>query len=330
MQQNQITVFVGDVDQSLAATARQFDPKAYLIDSSNYKDFLVEHPDNNVTAYTSLGDLPKDLEVFYQIAMAATKIVYAPPATWSDNLDVDPTSAVSSLKGLTEHMLLLISNYRPVKNLELCYFEPTANPVLDTRKSDNTQIWFAGCSITAGEGVELTQRYGHLVADSLGLPGGFLALNGSSIAWAADQILRADVKSGDIVVWGITTTERINYIENNRVVNIGGLATPDRKTAQRQLFSETTFYSHLYAIKQVINYCKKHQVKLLLLGLLTSSNILRFLKSQNNYFHFPHKLKFIDGLDYIDYVDVGTDNQHPGPRQHKLYKNFVLTSLEKL
>lgn len=330
MQQNQIIVFVGDIDEGLATVARQFDPTAYLIDSSNYKNFLLDCPGTQATVYTSLGDLPKDLEVFYQIAVTATQIVYAPPATWSDSLDVDPTSAVSSLKGLTEHMLLLISNYRPVKNLELCYFEPTANPVMDTRKSASPQIWFAGCSVTAGEGVELNQRYGQLVADSLGLPGGFLALNGSSIAWAADQILRADVNPRDIVVWGITTTERINYIKDNCVVNIGSLETTDRKSAEQQLFSETTFYSHLYAIKQVINYCNKHQVKLLLLGLLTSSNILRFLKSQNNYFHFPHKLKFINGLDYIDYVDVGTDNQHPGPNQHNLYKDFVLTSLLKL
>jgi hypothetical protein len=330
MVENQITLFVGDTDESLSATATAYDSTAFLIDRSNYKDFLTSQTNKTITAYTSLGDLPKDLEVFYNVAMASTRIMYVPPATWSDGLDVDPVSSVSSIRGLTENMLLLVSSYRPVENLEACCFTPTANPVVDTRKLADTQLWFAGCSITFGDGVEPGQRYGQLVADSLGLPVSFLALNGSSISWAADQILRADINEGDIIVWGITSTERLNFINQNKLINIGGVPAEEQRATSYKLFSENTFYTHLYAIEQVINYCKKHKTTLLLLGLLTSSNILRYLKSKSNYFHFPHKLKFSNGIDLIEYTDLGTDNQHPGIKQHKLYKDFVLTSLLKL
>lgn len=330
MLENRITLFVGDTDESLSAYATAYDSTAFLIDQSNYKEFLTSQTNKPITVYTSLGDLPKDLEVVYNILMTATNIVYVPPAVWSDGLDIDPASAVSSVRGLTENMLLLVSSYRPVENLELCYFNPTANPVVDARKSNKSQLWFAGCSITFGDGVKPSQRYGQLVADSLGLPVSFLALNGSSIAWAADQILRADINEGDIIVWGITSTERLNFINQNKLINIGGLPVEEQRATSHKLFSENTFYTHLYAIEQVINYCKKHKTTLLLLGLLTSSNILRYLKSKSNYFHFPHKLKFSNGIDLIEYTDLGTDNQHPGIKQHELYKDFVLTNLLKL
>jgi len=326
MSKNQVTLFVGDTDDSLGVATTSHSRDAYLITQDNYKDFLIAP----TTAYTSLGDLPKDLEIVYNVLMSADTIVYVPPQSWSDNATVDPVSSVSSIQGLTEAVLLQVSSFRPVENLNLCYFEPTANPVVDSRKTQDQQLWFAGCSVTDGTGVDSQQRYGQLVADSLGIPCSFLTLEGSSIAWAADQILRADINENDTVVWGITSTERINFVHNGRVVNIGGLDSQRRKAALDLLFDENTFYTHVYAIEQVINYCKKHKVKLLLLGLLTGNSILRYLKSKSNYFHFPHKLKFSKGLDYIEYVDLGSDNQHPGIEQHKQYKDFVLTSLSKL
>jgi hypothetical protein len=330
---HRVTLFVGDVCEGLGQQALQFDPDAFLIDHSNYKNFLVSPTNNNITVYTSLGDLPKNLEIFYHIAMTATEIIYAPPAEWTDGLTVDPSDPTSCVQGLTEIMLLLISNRRPVQNLNLCYFNPMVNPLVDQRQTAVAQLWVAGCSITHGVGVNSSQRYGHLLSQQLNLPCSFLTRQGSSIAWAADQILRSDILPGDIVVWGITSTERTTLFEHGKMnsVNIGSYTRDpglEKSLPAKTLFNQTTFYSHLYAIEQVINYCKKQQATLLLLGLLVSDNMLRYLKAKDNYFHYDYDLEFKDHTKYIKFIDLGTDNQHPGAQQHQLYADYCQNILK--
>jgi hypothetical protein len=332
---HRVTLFVGDVCESLSRVALQYDATAFLIDHSNYKNFLISDITSDVTVYTSLGDLPKNLEIFYNIAMLSTEIVYAPPEKWADSMFIDPVDPTMCVQGLTESLLLLISSYRPVTNLELCYFNPMANPLVDLRKTKGTQVWVAGCSVTYGIGVDNSQRYGQLVATHFNLPCSFLAKPGSSIAWGADQILRSDIIPGDIVIWGITSTERSTLISQNKLtcVNIGSYARDNNIEKQlpiKTLFNETTFYSHLYSIEQVINYCKKQQATLVLVGLLASDNMVRYLKTKNNYFHYNYKLNFQDNTISVKYVDLGTDNQHPGPKQHQAYATFCQSALTQL
>ena len=332
---NCITLFVGDTCESLSRVALQHDPSAFVINNFNYKSFLTSDTTGNITVYTSLGDLSNDLEVFYHIAMRSTDIVYTPPETWSDSRLIDPIDPNSCVQGLTETMLLLISNYRSVKNLELCYFNPTVNPLVDLRKTENTQLWFAGCSITYGIGVGNSQRYGQLVANRLNLPCSFLAQGGSSIAWAADQILRSDIRPGDTVIWGLTSTERITQINQNNLTCVTISTYKKNSNFEKQLpiktlWNETTFYTHLYSIEQVINYCKKQNITLSLVGLLVGHNMFRYLKAKNNYFHYDHKLKLQNNNIKIEYVDLGTDKLHPGLKQHQLYADFCQRTLKQL
>lgn len=329
---NQIVLFVGDIDDSLSTIAKNYDPSAYLIDQFNYKEFLTKEITVDTTVYTSLGDLPKDPEIFYRIGLTATEIVYAPPEKWSDGLTVKAFDPTSSIKGSTELLLLQLANIRPVKNIELCYFTPRVNPVIDQRKTDNPQLWVAGCSITSGLGVADKERYGQLIADKLGVACSFLAEPASSISWAADQILRADIQPGDTVIWGITCTTRVSFIKHKKLKHVTSNTYEDFPELDKELplstlFNEDTFYSHLYSIEQVINYCRRQNIKLVLLGLLTSPNILRYLKTKDNYLDFPHKLKFSNNSTSINYIDLGTDQKHPGPQQHQLYADYCQSAL---
>lgn len=324
---HRVTLFVGDVCETLGQQALQFDANAFLIDHSNYKNFLVSDISTDTTVYTSLGDLPKNLEIFYLIAMTATEIVYSPPQKWADGLTIDPASPTECVQGLTESMLLLISNRRTVHNLNLCYLNPTVNPLVEQRKISEAQLWIAGCSISHGVGVDSSQRYGQLLSQKLRLPCSFLTMPGSSISWAADQILRSDILPGDIVVWGITNSERTTLFDHNKMtcVNVGSYTREpglDKVLPAEELLNETTFYSHLYSIEQVINFCEKLQATLLLLGLLVSDNMLRYLKAKDNYFHYDYDIEFRDNIKYIKFSDLGTDNQHPGPQQHQLYADY--------
>lgn len=325
--------FVGDTGSYLATQAREYDPMAQLIDHTNYEEFLSGRL-CATTIYTSLGDFNGNLPGFYQVIRSCSKIVYAPPTSWSDGQEIDLTIPTTCVQGLTENLLLLAADQIDIENIEACYFYPQVNPLVDTRKLSDSQLWIAGCSISHGVGVESNQRYGQLVANELDLPVSFLTMGGSSVAWSADQILRSDLRAGDILVWGITGTFRTHYIKDKLLHQI--LINSYQKTKEitqivplDTLVSENTVYHNLYSIEQVINFCKKCQVKLVLLGLLTGNDMLRYLKTQPNYFNFPYKFDFLNNIPYIQYLDFGSDNKHPGPKQHQQYAEFVLQILKQ-
>jgi hypothetical protein len=326
-----IRIYVGDTNEELAVEAMSYNPTAFLIDFANYKEFLTTDYTSDIVAFTALGDLPKDVEeIFYNILMKSDEVVYFPPEQWSDNQVLTNADPTTSIQGLTENLLLLISNHRPVKNIELCYLKNHLAKLMDSRKTDQSQIWFAGCSMTHGTGVAKHQRYGQLVADQLGLECSFLTKPGSSILWAADQILRADIKANDIVIWGLTTSCRLPYVHNNAYlpgVTVWTYATNpevEKILPFSELFSENTLYSNMCAVEQVINFCKKTQVKLGILGIMPNiSNFLRYIKSKSEYVDFPYKIKFTGNGSVPVYQDLGTDNRHPGPIQHQQYKTFI-------
>lgn len=327
-----LTIFVGDIDESLADSAKSYDSSAWQLDHSNYKDFLTSTLTKNITVYTSLADLPKNLEIFYNILNSADKIVYCPPSQWSDNNTVDFADPGASIQGLTETFLLLLSNSIQVDNLNPDI--PTPVVLADDRKTDQSQLWIAGCSVSHGKGVQLQERYGQLLANKLTMTSSFLTRVGSAIDWAADQILRSDIRKNDLVVWGLTSPERFSYIYNNKLLSI----TPTDYSNFPQikniinpsdLYNQNTIYKHFYSIQQVINYCNKCQAKLILVGILTGCySFLNFLQSQKNYVHIPYSLNFEDYVFSTQFLD--TDNLHPGPKQHIQYQQLILDKLKEL
>jgi hypothetical protein len=116
-----ITVFVGDNDRSISLAARQHSQSAYLVDYSNFEDFLNTQFCNDVTVYTSHSDLPKitdDRCVLYEILDKADVLYYSPPIKWSDC----QTSlfTISNQKSLTLYFLWLINSFLCHKMQESC------------------------------------------------------------------------------------------------------------------------------------------------------------------------------------------------------------------
>jgi len=267
--------------------------------------------------------------------MQADRVVYCPPQQWSDNKLPDCIDPGASLQGLTEILISLlpesvkIDNYYPTM--------PDINALVDQRKSTESQLWVAGCSITHGIGVEEHERYGQLVSDDLKMPCSFLTRSGSSVDWAADQILRSDIRENDIVIWGITNPERLTYIHNHQlligVTNRCFESFPEYSKIidPAELSSQNTIYKHFYAIQQVINYCKKIKAHLILVGLLTGNHSLqRVLKSYQNYVTINYHYTFQNSSINTNFIDLGSDNDHPGPLQHQQYKQTILDKIKQL
>ncbi len=308
-----ITLFVGDCDSTVAEQATGFDPSAYLVDFSNYKKFL-EQDSLEVTAYTSLADLPKITEtesVFYQVLQKADVIYYCPPKKWSDYTD---EFALQNMQQLTEYFLYLMHRQKNnVQGLALLKYKKNSYLKLQSKRksNDQAQLWIAGCSVTAGVGVDPDQRFAVLIAENFGGQFVDLAKAGSSIEFAADQILRSDIRNGDWVIWGLTSEYRalIWDQKSDQGTSINSCTFDYKRTNKADdIVEETRLYKAVISYSQVENFCQKIGARLIAIPIICSEALQLMLHDHECYYQIPYMPCFLD---------LGSDNLHPGPKHHQ-------------
>jgi hypothetical protein len=207
------------------------------------------------------------------------------------------------------------------------------NKLKEKRLNNDPVLWVAGCSITAGYGVNESNRYGKLLADKLNLPEVLLAKDGSSILYSADQLLRSDIRSNDIVVWGLTNIPRVEIFDTDttdfRSVAITGYDSIDKSLQYWNLnyfHSSTQSLLYIRMILQVINFCKKVGAKLYLANMLDITWFPIIFKETHNFIDF---VKEVDLTCSTTFIDLGTDNQHPGPKQHQYYAEQIFNIIKE-
>jgi hypothetical protein len=188
----------------------------------------------------------------------------------------------------------------------------------DYRKSNDPQLWVAGCSITYGVGVERTQRYGDLLAKHLELQVSTLAVPGSSIEWASDQLIRSDIRTNDLAVIGLTDHRRFSYWSNNKLqqVNVGYYQQNpnfDSIISVDRLLDENLIYQSLASLHRLINFCNKLDVKFIIAGILTDEIFFQHVQSLPNFVN----------LNQGTFIDLGQDNYHPGKKTHRWYADEI-------
>lgn len=312
-----ITIFVGDSDESISKNARKHDQSAYLVNFSNFEEFLKTDFIEDVTIYTAHSDLPKitkERAVLYEVLDKADVIYYSPPAHWADQ-STDFFS-ITSQKSLTLYFLLLIHNQkRNVTGLDLSeYVNNQYISLQSIRRTPGVKIWNAGCSIANGVGVDQPQRYIDLISTTTGIPVVDLSMPGSSIEYASDQLLRSDIQRNDIVVWGITQETRFPVWHSTLKKVVAGKHTIETLT-------ETRVYKSVTNIHQVSNFCQKIGAALVLIPILCSENLCLLLSALKDFYQLPYQTKPID---------YGNDNLHPGPLQHKMYADFLLDIVQSM
>ena len=305
-----ITIFVGDSDESIAQAAQKHNANAYLVDHKNYQRFLDTTFHHDVTVYTAQSDLPditSDRAILYEILNKADIIHYSPPKKWADQ--TTDTYRHTFQQSLTLYFLFLIDSVKKnVINLDVSAYQKNNYVLLkDIRHSDKKTLWSAGCSIAEGTGVDKSQRYANLISESTGLELVDLSMGGSGIEYSADQILRSDIKQHDVVIWGITEETRFPEWNSNEQ-----RVRPGNRSATT--LTETQIYKSTISVHQVANFCNKIGADLIMIPIICSKNFCLLLSGLPNFYQLPYQTKF---------VDVGSDNQHPGPMQHQKYADFL-------
>ena len=305
-----ITLFVGDIDNTLSNLAKKYDRDAFLIHSANYQQFLKTQYANNITVYSSLADLPKiDMHsAMHEILLKADKIFYSPPNVWSDSSE---QFAWDTQKKYLEFLLYDVHvKYNNVYGLDLTNYQNTFYlNLVDQRPSMNKCLWVAGCSVAHGVGVDQSEKFGAIISGRINVPVSYLTKGASSIEWSADQILRSNIQCNDIVIWALTSENRAPAIKNQTVVY-----EPDPDL----LLNETRLYKSITSVQQVVNFCKKISCQLIMFPVICSPNLRLMLTDCENYYHTPYQL---------GWIDCGTDGRHPGPLQHQYWADFCLNHI---
>ena len=338
-----LTVYIGsDSDGSLSKNAKILDENAILLTESNLNCLSAN---DDLVCYTGIEEIP-DPNKLYNILKSADLIVYIAPPSWTDTkynfFDNFDREIFSSPKYAIDYILIrLLKENKNIQNFDLTSIDSYTNyfdKLEDTRKSENRQIWNAGCSHTYGTGVEKHQRYGHLLSEQLELSISFLARPGGHPEWVADQILRSDIRKDDIIIWGLSNPERYTFWSNSKhdveFINIARVErgqTPDamgfysKKELLKRLTDPTLIYQAVSHVKQVVNFCNKIGAKIMIFGIQTPLDFWYYL-SDCNYYNFHLSEDFFQS----NFVDLGTDNEHPGPKQHQLYAEFCFNKLKML
>jgi hypothetical protein len=208
------------------------------------------------------------------------------------------------------------------------------------------KLWIVGCSIAHGVGVGLEQRWGQLVSDCLKLPATFLTAEGSSIEWAADQILQADINSEDTVLWGLTTPNRFMWYDDlgnvQHILNVYYQNHPEFQIVDKKVLVDLTLaYKAVNYVKQVQRYLDqvdcKYAIGHILPGLDEHRQILlnNLNNTQNFFIAYNTELLTASASNHTTFltqsrpvnnifVDTGTDGFHPGPLQHIIYADQFL------
>lgn len=286
-------------------------------------DSYLKDQDNHVVK-SSLEDLKIPIEHFPELISSVNHIHL---------IDLD-LETISKFESQTAYMYLTFLSY--LSKIKDQYYQDVKKLfVNDNPRPVSTPCLFVvGCSVSHAVGVSDHERYGSLLSQNLELPAVFLTRPGSSIAWQSDRILQADLKAGDIVVWGLTNFLRVNLADGfdwkGCPVRSYARLPADLRYFDLDYFQSWTMnISCVKSILQVENFCKKIGVKLIIANLMETTLAPLLFKSQSNYVDL-FTCHSMENLGQIKWEDVGTDNEHPGPKQHRIFADKIYQTILSL
>lgn len=304
-----IISIIGDTDQSLSDYSKSLYPDAVHIDLAG---------SNDTTRFYSLGDMTMERFVIY--LLESDEIIFHNKEHWSADFLKETTQSILYIfcaVGFADRVTGFdYQNYKFVKNpiftdcinfnkndhkyrvdlQKITNFDAkNYNGLVDYRKTQTLpQFWVTGCSYSQGSGLDNKElRYGQLVADHYGWKCSFLGAGGSSIDFAADQIIRSDIRKGDVVIVGLTGIERYTWFVSNKQVNVATgleklvkLHPDDYKGGDIKLLSKIRVDDARInfaerAVNQIVAQCKKSDATLVLMvheHLSLPENVIRFTK----------------------------------------------------
>lgn len=289
----------------LYITHPEFDIQEINLQSILLNNITLELSDN--AYHTSLGDLsPKDI---ISMLPLFDKLCFIENKFSKESKIYKETIILLTYAG--HH--IVVENFNASAPLtfiqDQSIFTRPATPVL----------WVFGCSHSHGIGLLPEQkRYGDIISSKLDMPLKLISMPGSSIRWSLRHLLNANIQPNDIVIWQITTPERVSLYDTS--VHEVLLASTKDKNLLATLTDEQIFFDHLSLINYGVNFLRAKNIKFALTSIERISSL--FYNYKQEYVKYKEYC-YAPGFD----VDLGTDNLHFGEISHK---NLALSLLDHI
>jgi len=299
-------LYIGDIGDYLARYAREQNPNSELLTAKN-----INFNNLPVNAYSSPGDL-ETVDLLRSVLDSYDNIHLVEPLKWSSSQSRDYLHRYLRFIAQDKNVIGLPDHYLPLN--------------VPKRQRESKQMWVAGCSIAHGIGVNKSETFGHIIQKKLQIPLTDLSCPGSSIQWSSDQICRANIRSGDVVFWGITGFIRKTVISNNNVKHVVArhlttdfITVDEKKWLLEYLDSDTNIYDAVTSIYRAYQYCRSIGADIIMLGV--SADL-------DSYYQYI-KLPVFKQVIFDEFLDYGNDQLHPGPKQHYQYAEKFLEMYNK-
>ena len=215
--------------------------------------------------------------------------------------------------------------YYSLKNVTNFIKQPTVS-FADAKirsRPDRSVLWVFGCSHSQGTGLLPEQlSFGEIVAEKLNLPLMLVSKVGSSLNWSTRNLVAADIRPEDTVIWQITAPHRISCYNGIEVEEIMLSRTKDRHLLD-VYNDEQVFFNHFNLLNFGTRYLRTIGVK--------------FVMNE-----FPPKKEYL--YDYIteytkypEYcytpdcnLDLASDNIHFGHLSHRAIALRLIDHLQCL
>lgn len=255
--------------------------------------------------HTSLGDLPVDQII--RLSSQFDVIKFEP-----QGFDFDSDVYKESLM-LHRYLRRQESN----SNLDIVQF--TTHPDINTRLPQPT-LWVFGCSHSHGVGLKLGEsNYGQLLSQQLNMPLKLITKPGSSLHWSYRHLFNAPIESQDIVVWQLTTPNRVSNFNGAIVQEIVLSSSKDRKLVD-SITEEQLFFNQISLLNTGVRFLRLIGCKFLLTSINEFGSIYKYV---SEYVKYPEYCRNY-GMD----IDKGTDGLHAGPLSHQAIAQRLLNHVQ--
>ena len=215
--------------------------------------------------------------------------------------------------------VILLNYFSWFKNVTNFSRDPMVlfNDIKIKQRPDSPVLWVFGCSHSHGVGLlPGQQKFGDVVSESLKLPLMLVSRPGSSLSWSTKNLIAADIRSEDSVIWQITTPYRVSRHDGE--VQLAA----SRSRALLEVFDDQQiFFDHINLIKLGVTYLRKTKTKFSLCSILDQHAM--FYDYLIEYSKYPEYC-YSPGLE----IDKGSDNIHCGPLSHKALAQRLLNHIQ--
>lgn len=288
------------MNKTLHLTHPEFDTSLVLPES-----ILLEKVDQPLLGrqyHTSLGDLSASDVLELSKNFDTVNFV-------SDNFDV--TSAIY-------HETVILLNYLSHRKTVTGYSVLEKQEFLSADVNDRPDrpvVWVFGCSHSYGLGLLPDQKnFAQHISLRTQLPLKLIARPGSSVQWSLRHIVHSNFRPGDLVIWQLTSPERISYgypPTELPLTQCRSMPILETYNDQHLLFNQLSMFN------QGIKYLKSQSIKFVVVAINNKSPLfypcLKEYTKHSEFCFIPHYS-----------LDLGTDGKHLGPLSHQSLAESIL------